>query len=268
MNNRILISTTFILLYLSACSVKVENNSEALRIAISKAVPEKSYENYIKWLRFADTSVIYFEMYHLDYDSALLLLKTCDGLLLTGGTDIYPGRYEKESDTSRCWKPDFKRDTMEVNLLTLALANNIPVMGICRGHQLINVHLGGSLYIDIPTDIDTIIKHQLPKTYECIHEVKITEGSLLQEITGLTIGEVNSNHHQGIEIISNQLNGIAKTNDGLIESTELKQEFRDQFLLGVQWHPERMDYTNPLSGKIAHRFINEAQNYRKLNKHK
>ena len=95
------------------------------------------------------------------------------------------------------------------NLIREALNLEMPVMGICRGLQNLNVYFGGTLFIDLPTDLDTIVKHQLPETYNANHEVNIQQGSLLHEISGVTVGTTNSNHHQGIEILAYQLNGIA-----------------------------------------------------------
>ena len=253
-----LVTLVFIL---SVIFIGCNSNKEfkPVKIAISKAVPEKSYINYINWLIAADSTVICLDMYHLKIDSALSLFAECDGLLLTGGTDIYPGKYGKENDTSRCWKPDFKRDSIEMALIKAALNQHKPILGICRGLQLLNVYLGGSLYIDLPVDLDTIVKHQCKNTYECYHGLNIVEKSLLFELTGGVEGEVNSNHHQGIEQLADQLVGIAYTKDGLIESIQWKNINNKPFLLGVQWHPERMDFNNPLSGEIAKRYLNEVR---------
>jgi putative glutamine amidotransferase len=238
-----------------------------LKIAISKGVPEKDYENYLKWLKYADSTILFYDMYHLELDSALKLFETCDGLLLTGGTDVYPGRFGKENDTARILTPDFKRDTLEFALLSKAIEKRMPVQGVCRGLQLINVHFGGSLIIDIPEDLNTIIKHQFSDTYNCPHEVTITSGSLLNEISGTQTGITNSNHHQGIEVLGSELQGMATTNDGLIEAIGVKDDGNYGYLFAVQWHPERMDYTNPLSGSIAKRFIKEVNSYASKNNH-
>lgn len=259
MNNKIskLLLIFILAVLLIGCNTNNESQTKILKIAISKAVPEENYINYINWLKTADSTVICLDMYHLEIDSALKLFKECDGLLLTGGTDIYPGKYGKESDTARCWKPDFKRDSVEIALIYAALQQEKPILGICRGLQLLNVYLGGSLYIDLPTDLDTIVKHQCSNKYECYHNVTIAQNSLLFEIAGQTSAIANSNHHQGIETLAEPLKGIAFTQDGLIESIQWKNTNRKPFLLGVQWHPERMDFTNPLSGEIAKRYLNE-----------
>lgn len=251
-----------VLIFLVGCRMAdpTDTSHGPVTIAISKAIPAETYQFYGKWLRYADSSVVWHDLYHLDLDSALTLLSTCDGLLLTGGTDIYPGRYGKEQDTARCWKTDFKRDTLESALIRAANDLGMPVMGICRGLQMINVELGGTLFIDLPEELDTSVSHQSSRKYETMHAIQIENPSLLHRISGGKSGLVNSNHHQGIQMLAQGLSGIARTEDGLIEAIQRKDTLQS-FLLGVQWHPERMDYSNPMSGKIAKHFIGEAQTY-------
>ena len=189
----------------------------------------------------------------------------CDGLLLTGGTDIYPGRYGKEGDTLRCWSPDFKRDTLESMLLREALRLRMPVMGICRGLQVINVELGGTLFIDLPEDLGTSVVHRVEDSYDARHMASVSSGTLLREISGVDSGTVNSAHHQGIEVLAEGLTPMAYTEDGLMESITLTEQ--TSYLLGVQWHPERMDYSSPLSGKLARRFLSEAAKYQQTRNH-
>jgi putative glutamine amidotransferase len=246
----------FLVAIISGCST--QHDQEPLKIAISKAVPDSTYINYINWLMKADSTIICLDMYHLEIDSAIRLFSECDGLLLTGGTDIYPGRYGKEHDTSRCWESDFKRDSLELLLVGAALDQQKPVLGICRGLQLLNVYLGGSLYIDLPSDLDTLVKHQCSDKYNCYHPLQIVSGSHLFDIAQDTMGIVNSDHHQGIDRLSGQLEGSAFTDDGLIEAIHWRNGNRKPYLFGVQWHPERMDFNNPVSGKIAKRFIHEV----------
>lgn len=255
------LSIILIITGLSGCQ-----NSEpvhSLKIAISRAVPEEKYQNYFRWLKSIDTNIIFLDMYHLSFDSALALLDECDGLLFTGGEDVYPGRFDRENDTSRCTEIDLKRDTLEFALLSKAIERKIPVQGVCRGLQLINVYFGGSLIIDIPTDLDTVIKHQLPDTYNCLHQVLIKKGSWLHKISGISSGITNSNHHQGIDVLGTQLEENAATKDGLIEAIGIKDRTNASYLFAVQWHPERMEYSNPLSGPIAGEFIREVKSYSK-----
>ncbi|HPE56498.1 MAG TPA: gamma-glutamyl-gamma-aminobutyrate hydrolase family protein [Bacteroidales bacterium] len=237
---------------------------EPLRIAVSKATPNDNSNSYFNWLWALDSTVQVEEMYHYNnLDSAILILQNCDGLLLTGGTDIYPGKYGKESDTARCWDPDFKRDTLEALLINKAIEYNLPILGICRGHQNLNVYFGGTLYIDIPTDFDTTVNHRVEDGYACYHELILAEGSLLESISGIHQGEVNSAHHQAVEIVADDLIPIAYAPDGLIESITYKDTTGKPFLLGVQWHPERLDFNNPLSGNIGRYFLNEVRKTKK-----
>ena len=134
-------------------------------------------------------------------------------------------------------------------------------MGICRGLQVLNVYFGGSLIIDIPADLDTIVKHQMTNYEDCFHDVSLVKGTLLEEISGINHGITNCNHHQGIDVLSDNFVAMAYTNDGLVEAIGYTNNDNKPFLLGVQWHPERMDYSNPLSGPIAVRFLQEANNY-------
>lgn len=232
-----------------------------LQIAISKAIPEQSYIAYINWLKTFDSTVVIHEMYHLSVDSALLLLEQCNGLLLTGGTDIYPGEYGKAFDTIRCWPIDFKRDSVEFGLIKKALEMQLPILGICRGEQILNVSQGGSLYVDLPEDLGDGVTHQCEDKTKCFHDVSIKEGSLLHSIAGQLSGSVNSNHHQGIHVLAEGFRAVAHTNDGLTEAIEWADPKSKGFLLAVQWHPERMDLQNPLSGKIGEKFIVECKVY-------
>jgi len=248
----------FLIILLAQCR---QHELKPVKIAISKAVPEKSYANYINWLHKIDSTVIIVEMYHTSIDSAIFFMNDCDGLLITGGTDVNPGKYGKAFDTIRCWPIDHKRDSLEFSLIQKAVKMKMPILGICRGEQILNVSHGGSLFVDLPEDLDTIVKHQCPDKYNCFHKLKITPESILFELTENSIGMVNSNHHQGINNLAGEFEPIAFTEDGLVEAIQWKDGENKGFLLGVQWHPERMDLENPLSGKIGERFINEVTAY-------
>jgi putative glutamine amidotransferase len=251
----ILISSIFLW---TSCS---QQEKAPITIAISKGSPKSSYENYYKWLEYHDSTITIIDMYSLPLDSALIIFESCDGLLITGGTDVYPGVYGKEHDTVRCWEPDHKRDSLELSLIKAARNAGTPMLGICRGHQIINIGLGGSLIVDIPSDFDTIIEHQCEDYQNCFHKVTVESNSLLNEISGIYAGEVNSNHHQGVDRLARELKAVSYASDGLIEAVEWAYPEGNPFLLGVQWHPERMDYENPLSGPIAIRFLEEARDY-------
>ena len=152
-----------------------------------------------------------------------------------------------------------------MKLIAKAIEKKMPVIGICRGEQIINVSLGGSLIIDIPTDHDTIIKHRLEDWKNCFHQVNITENSLLDRICKPSDFTTNSNHHQAIDRISNQLVAVAFADDDIIEAVEWKEPNNKGFLLAVQWHPERLDSVNAsLSLPIAREFIFQASQYHQM----
>jgi putative glutamine amidotransferase len=244
---------------LVSCSGPEMNEVTPSRIAVSKKGTEKGFAYYQKWLKNADSTVILLDMYSLGLDSAMIVFESCDGLLLTGGTDVYPGIYGKEADTARCEQPDFKRDSLELWLIGRAIEKGIPVLGVCRGHQILNVYAGGTLVIDIPSDIGLDVKHREETGFDCFHVVRVLPGSLLHQITGVDSGMVNSAHHQAVEIHGENLESFAFSEDGLVESVGYRTQSNSHFLLGVQWHPERLDFSNPFSGKIAERFLSEVK---------
>lgn len=261
MMNKLYIASLVLLIVVSCTGRHDVTTEKLVRIAISKAVPADKYQNYIRWIKSVDSTITCIDLYHLSLDSAMIMLEQCDGLLLTGGPDVHPGNYGKESDSFRCQDIDLKRDSLEFALLARAFEKKMPVQGICRGLQLINVYFGGSLIIDIPSDLDTLISHQLPDTYECYHEIVVDEGSLLSDISEVNSGSVNSNHHQGIEVLAPDLTGMAKTGDGLIEAIGFKNPANRSYLIAVQWHPERLDYSNALSGTLAIQFVNSVKSF-------
>lgn len=248
----------FISIILWSCS---EKKAEPLTIAISK-----TNANYSSWIERNSEDAKWINLYPLGIDSALIVLVNCDGLLVTGGEDVYPDYYGRLSDTSRCGSFDHYRDSLELSLINQALAYNQPIFGVCRGLQILNVALGGSLIIDIPADFDTTIIHRQVDWQNCYHEVFLNPGSQLIEISNLTEGIVNSNHHQGIMQLGNDLLITSYAADGLSESIEWAEPKGKSFLLAVQWHPERMESEHPLSKNLAVAFLNAAIEYRKIKK--
>lgn len=159
----------------------------------------------------------------------------CDGLLFTGGHDISPELYN-ESRSLLCGNPCTERDIMEKKLFELALKYDKPSLGICRGIQLFNALLGGTLYQDIPTQLKSGIVHKQKPPYDVpIHEIEIIKDTPLFDIIGKDRIMVNSYHHQGIRQLASSLTVAAKARDGLIEGVYMKDK---RFILAVQWHPE------------------------------
>ncbi len=243
------------------CSHETDNNVQ-VNIALSQGTPVDSYANYYNWIKSLDSGATGMDMYDMPLDSAIKKLRGCSGLILTGGTDINPALYEYPGDPLKCTEIDDYRDTLEVTLLDSAMAWGMPVLGVCRGHQMLNVAFGGTLIKDIPTEFDTTISHRCPDASNCFHPLNIVPGSMLNEISGLTSGTVNSNHHQGIKDLSPELAIVAYSPDSLPEAVEWANPSGKPFLLGVQWHPERLGNDNPLSGKVGEKFLEECRRFK------
>ncbi len=159
----------------------------------------------------------------------------CGGLLFTGGVDVHPALYGEEPLAS-CGEISPKRDEMELALLRLALDRELPVLGICRGIQLLNVGLGGTLWQDLPSQLGTQLCHSQRPPYDMtIHTVRLEEDSPLYALIGRRSYEVNSTHHQAVRELAPSLRAAARASDGVIEAVWRPES---RFFLGVQWHPE------------------------------
>jgi putative glutamine amidotransferase len=183
-------------------------------------------------------------------DRALLAeaVRRVDGMLLTGGDDINPGLYTKTlpraiRQTVEQTPDGGGRDLRELVLLDEIFRQRKPLLAICRGHQLLNIALGGKLIADIRRQVPGALNHQrLDLAGKFVHEVALTAGSLLARITGRRKLGVNSSHHQAVLEPSEMLTAVAKADDGIVEAMEWKPEAarRMPFLLSVQFHPERL----------------------------
>jgi len=223
------------------------------KLGISKC--DRRFEFYLDWLKSGDIEYIVLDYHSNNFDE----LKQCSSLLLTGGDpDIFPEFYtdwEDGMDRSK-YKPE--RDGFEFRLLDYALANNIPVLGICRGMQLINCKLNGSLISDIET-IRNVNHRKVSDTQDREHDVNILEGTLLHGIVKEKHGTVNSSHHQGIDRPGEGLLVSARSGDGIIEGIEWDGKDPRPFLIGIQWHPERMkNQSSPFSKNLLKRFKEET----------
>ncbi len=144
------------------------------------------------------------------------------------------------------------------SVIKKALEMELPILGICRGEQILNVYMGGSLYVDIPSDYDTSIYHRCPDFDTCFHLIRVKSESLLNKICNINSCLVNSSHHQAVNRLADGFEVIARGEDGLVESIAWSDPENHPFLLGVQWHPERMDTLHHLSAPIAMEFLKEA----------
>jgi len=172
----------------------------------------------------------------------------CDGVLLTGGEDVNPDFYSPRLPQSLretvCLTPDGgARDLRELLLVDEVFRQRKPLLAICRGHQVLNVALGGTLVVDIPRQIPGALRHrQMDRKAEKVHDVHLTAGAQLAKITGRRTLAVNSTHHQAVDRPAGVLAVAARAADGVVEALELKPTARGRlpFLLSVQFHPERL----------------------------
>ncbi len=190
-----------------------------------------------------------------DEESLIQILSKVDGIVLTGGGDIDPD-YFNEIPIKELGEINELRDAFDIALIKLASARQIPILGICRGLQVINVAFGGSLYQDIISQYRSpLLEHnqELPRE-EPSHTVKIVKDSFLETITGKTELQTNSFHHQAIKIPADDFLIAATSSDGIIEAFEAPFKH----IYGVQWHPENMTSTNEDMLNLFRFFINEA----------
>jgi putative glutamine amidotransferase len=179
-----------------------------------------------------------------------------DGVLLPGGGDIDPSRYAA-TPHPQTHQPDENRDFAEITVARWAIEDDRPLLGICRGHQLLNVALGGRLIQDIPSQLETPLQHDhslaVSRTHRA-HDVRITPESRLAQIMGQTEYSVNSLHHQCVETPGEGLVVTSYAPDGIIESVERPDK---HFVLSVQWHPEDMD--EDAMNRLFRAFVEAAQ---------
>lgn len=165
------------------------------------------------------------------------LLDQCDGVILTGGNDIDPVLFGETvlNDTVEIAQ---ERDYQEAFVIDMALARNLPILGICRGIQMLNVHFGGSLWQDIPAQIPSEVQHRMDKPYHrASHKCILEKGTPLHQISGTNIIGVNSHHHQAVKDLAPNFLSMGCSEDGIIEAI---YDPSKPFLWGVQWHPERI----------------------------
>lgn len=179
----------------------------------------------------------------------------CDGLLLTGGQDVSPDVYDRER-LSCCGELCPARDKEEALLLDLFLKNDLPVLGICRGIQFLNAHLGGTLYQDLKTQYGDTVEHRMSPPYDrSIHTVSLVKGTPLHSLLGTDEISVNSYHHQAVKRLAKPLCESALSCDGLIEGVFMPDK---KFVWAIQWHPEFSYKKDDTSIKILKAFVDAA----------
>ena len=212
----------------------------ACTIAIPKFKKDKlrvyMQSKYTASLRRAGAKAVWIEPD--DLDKAISQMLQCDGLLLSGGADVSPSLY-KEEKLPCCGENAPARDVLESWCIHYAMQRRLPILGICRGMQILNCVMGGSLYQDIATQYKPDLKHPCYDTpRDCVHIVDIAENTRLRSIMNLDAVPVNSRHHQAVKKLGRNLKVSATAPDGTIEAIEFIDDYP---MLCVQWHPESLE---------------------------
>ena len=193
----------------------------------------------------------------------------CDGVLLTGGDDVDPKLYARDlpAALAKTVGPlDQKRDASEQLVIEEVFAQRKPLLGICRGHQMLNVALGGTLVVDIASQLPNTLNHsRMDRKSEPVHDIKVVPDSLLAKLAGQESFAVTSTHHQAIGGLAPKLRVVAQSPDGVIEAAELKDPGQGPFLLTVQFHPERLIDRNPVFRHIFSGFVEACAFWREKN---
>jgi putative glutamine amidotransferase len=195
------------------------------------------------------------------------LVRRCDGVLLTGGDDVDPRLYgrplsPKLGKTVSVTPDNGGRDFRELVLIDQVFRQRKPLLAICRGHQVLNVALGGTLVADIPSQVRGALGHRrMDKRSEIVHEVRLTPGSILAKITGKQMLGVNSTHHQAVGRVAGPLRVTARSRDGVVEGLEFKPGAARAlpWLLSVQFHPERLADRYPAHQSIFRAFVQRCR---------
>ena len=194
-----------------------------------------------------------------DRKSLEAILGSIQGLILSGGPDIHPRCYGEEP-LSGLGEVDQTLDRMELLAAKMAIERDLPLLGICRGIQVLNVALGGTLYQDIASQVPDGICHT-PKIDKAVntHSIRIEAGSRLHQIFGRREIWVNGKHHQAVKDVAPALTVAARAKDGVVEALEHPAK---RFAIGVQWHPEGTWRDDPFSQKLFSSFVQAARGTR------
>ena len=199
--------------------------------------------------------------YVKEEDTIDAFIELCDGFFITGGVDVEPTRYGDEKKET-CGEIETKRDELEFRAFEKMYKTNKPILGICRGMQVINAALGGKLYQDIPTEVITDINHRQPREFRfrTSHDILVEKNTPLYEITKKERITGNSFHHQSVKVLGKGLEAFAYADDGIIEGFYSKEY---PYLRGYQWHPERLVNFDEDNFNIFSDFINEVKKVKK-----
>jgi len=222
-----------------------------IRVGISYAPQSGPYPRYIEATQSA-AARLGLDVEVIDLSARPEEAATIDGIIFTGGGDVAPARFGKDDELGRCEGIKLSRDDHEFRLCEIACARELPILGICRGEQLLNVHFGGTLITHIATASDHV-KNAGGEDAE--HEITTVPGSVVAQSASAERAEVNSSHHQAVDRLAEPFVATARANDGTIEAFEWAEPEGKPFLLAVQWHPERMNQSDALAGPIFEQFL-------------
>ena len=244
----------FFTLFLLFCVASCDKNN------MKTVILSKASDNYINWIESRDIIII--DAYNISNIDSILNL--ADGIILTGGEDIYPLMYNDTNNIKLCGEFDFSRDTLEKKLFDYAFNNKLPLIGVCRGMQMMNVASGGTLFGDLPTEIGDSIMHR--NNGEVMHNIMVTNNnidniSMIFPVNGKVLPKkhffkVNSWHHQGLKEIAENIIVIAESHDGLPEAVVFNKKVHP-FMIGVQFHPERLGKYNPIHVNMRDKFFKQ-----------
>lgn len=222
-------------------------------IAISWYYPNNAYQT---WLREIDPTLKFVNIYGLPNDSVDYYLEEADGYILTGGSDINPDLHHTVDSLMLCGNTNPRRDSLETLMVLKGLDSKTPLLGVCRGMQIMNVAMGGTLILDLPSQRGTTLHQQ--EVGDKIHTIVAEPATEFAHIVGTFPIEVRSNHHQAIDQLAEGFSIQATSPDGVAEVIYWHGSSHP-FALGLQWHPERMELGNPCSGNVAKEFLQAVE---------
>lgn len=229
--------------------------------SIPAGIPESWVMNqrYFRAVTALGGAPVMIPLFAADPATVRAIYDRLDGLLIPGGVDMDPATYGEEL-LPEVGRRDADRDTVELQLTRWAIADGLPVLGLCRGAQVINVASGGTLWQDIPSQLPTELRHDCYPTKgfartHLAHPVAVTPGTRLHAALGGDVVRVNSMHHQAVKALGEGLVVSAVAPDGVVEAVEGTGE---GYLVGVQWHPEVFEPGEESQGSLVRDFVREA----------
>jgi putative glutamine amidotransferase len=233
-----------------------------VRIGITDTLNGDKYPQYVAWVRGAQPDAEIVQLSHAAANAAEV--EALDGIVLTGGGDIHPKFYDRPDHLPLVKGVDESRDAFELDVISRALTADLPILGVCRGMQVMNVALGGTIVPDLPTD--GYKEHRGAEGTTLTHPLEVVPHTLVHMLAGAARATVNSFHHQAVDALGRGLIRAGLSPDGVTEAAEWAIKDNMPFLLLVQWHPERAP-GDALSKNIISMFVREVTQHRQSNPH-